>query len=346
MRPRLSIVVPVRDAAYGGGLVHRAQVCLNAILTPAAEYGLECEVIFVEWNPVDGAPRFRDLLFWPQTLGPAAVRFIEVPASVHEGVRDAHCRPFHSATARNVGVRRAAGEYILVTGADALPSDSLMEFLAHEPLLDRAFYRIDRRDLPEAVPAAVPVGQQLAFSNGQDITLHTFYGSIRESGNPTRLDRIRTRRRHHAVLKEYRKYEANPIYGGRKTPFSEDRPAFPPDGLHRNGAGDFFLMHRDRWHELRGYTELPTRGHTDSILCWTAASADLEQVILESPLQLFHQHHDRYGVADWPVTDWRPWYARYLECRQTGTPLIENESDWGLRDADLPEWTFADRQPE
>jgi hypothetical protein len=344
MTPSLSIIVPIRDASYGGALVHRAQVCVNAFLTLAHRHGTCCELIIVEWNPVADAPRFRDLLSWPESLGPATLRFIEVPASVHEQVPDAHLRPFHSATARNVGVRRARGRYILVTGADALPNEALIAFLAHERLLDHAFYRIDRRDLSEAIPVEWSLDRQLAFSERQDVVVNAYYGTISEPGNPSLLARRRIRRRHQAILHEYRRWEADPDYRGEVSGFGNDRLIIPADRLHRNASGDFFLMHRDQWHRLRGYTELPTRGHTDSILCWTAASAGLTQVILERPLRLFHQAHDRDGVSEWPVTDWRSWYARYLECRRAGTALIENAEDWGLRDEVLPEWTFGHQQ--
>ena len=340
-RPRLSIVVPVRDAAYGGALVDRAQVCLDAFLTLAREHGLLCELVVVEWNPVEDAPRFRDLLHWPESLGPATLRFIEVPATAHERQPEAHLRPFHSAAARNVGVRRAEGEFILVTGADALPNEELLAFLAHDKLFEHVFYRIDRRDLSEPVPVEWPLGRQLASAERQDVTVHTNYGSIHEPGDPSWRVRRRIRRRHEAILREYTRFEADPSHAMRKRAVGNDRLIFPADRLHRNAAGDFFLMHRDRWHQLRGYTELPTRGHTDSILCWTAASAGLAQVILQPPLRLFHQPHDREGVADWPVTDWRPWYERYLECRRTGTALIENTDAWGLHGETLPEWTFG-----
>lgn len=340
MTPSLSIVVPVRDASYGGALVDRAQVSVNAFLALAERHGTCCELVVVEWNPVADAPRFRELLSWPDSLGPATLRFIEVPASLHEQLPDARLRPFQSATARNVGVRRARGRHILVTGADALPNDALLAFLAREALLDDVFYRIDRRDLGQAIPAEWPLDRQLAFSERQDVVVNTYYGTIREPGNPSRLARLRTRRRHEAILREYRRWEADPEYWSGAT-FGKDRLVIPADGLHRNGAGDFFLMHRAQWHRLRGYTELPTRGHTDSILCWTAASAGLTQVILEPPLRLFHQAHDRDGVSEWPVTDWRPWYRRYRECRRAGTALVENADDWGLRDEVLPEWTFG-----
>jgi hypothetical protein len=341
MRPRLSVVVPVRDPAYGGGLLHRAQVFVNAFITFARRHALKCEIVFVEWNPVADAPRFRALLSLPKALGPVTVRFIDVPAVMHEQLPNAQQVPFMNTRARNVGVRRAHGDYILVTGADVVPNHSLMAFLANGLFSDRAFYRIDRRDLSHELPAAWPPAWQLAFCHCQDVTVHTYYGSIREHRKWHPIARRHARQRHEAVLEEYRRHLEQPTYLGPIDAFGEDRLIIPADGLHRNGAGEFFLMHRDRWHDLRGYTELSTRGHGDSLLCWTAASAGLEQIILSPPARLFHQPHDRAAASSWPATDWRQWYARYLECRRTGEALITNTDDWGMRDEALPEWTVS-----
>src|SRR5437763_1498359 len=102
MRPRLSVVVPVRDPAYGGGLLYRAQIFLTAFVTFARRYALHCELVVVEWNPVADAPRFRELLSWPKQLGPVTVRFIEVPAAIHQQLPNAQAMPFMNTRARNV----------------------------------------------------------------------------------------------------------------------------------------------------------------------------------------------------------------------------------------------------
>jgi len=335
----------MRDPAYGGGLLHRAQIFFNAFIALARRHALRCEIIVVEWNPVEGAPRFRELLSLPKSLGQVTVRFIDVPAAVHERLPNGRHVPFMNTRARNVGVRRARGTYILVTGGDVVPNGKLIHFLSHEPLSERAFYRIDRRDLSHDLPAGWSPVWQLALCRCQDVTVHTYYGSIREGRRWHPRARSDSWRRHQAVLQEYRRHLDHPTYVGRTDAFGEDRLIIPADGLHRNGSGEFFLMHRDRWHDVRGYTELATRGHGDSVLCWTAASAGLQQVILRPPARLFHQPHDRDAAGRWPATDWRPWYARYLECRRTGQAMIINGDDWGLRDETLPEWTVGGSPP-
>jgi hypothetical protein len=343
-QPRISIVVPMRDPDYGDGLLRRAEIFFRALITLARPRGLSCEIVVVEWNPVPDAPRFRDLLSWPKSLGNVTVRFVEVPAAVHEQLPSAGQIPFMNTRARNVGIRRARGSYILVTGADVVPNGALMDVLASGQLSDRAFYRIDRRDLTHDIPAGWPTSCQLALCSCQDVIVHAYYGSIRERWPWHPSARRRSRKRHDEILQEYQKHLNAPTYTGQPNAFGDDRLIIPADGLHRNASGEFFLMHRDRWHELRGYTELSTRGHGDSLMCWTAASGGLEQVILQPPARLFHQPHGRSAAGTWPATDWRPWYERYLECRRSGEALISNGDDWGLRDHALPEWTLRESE--
>jgi hypothetical protein len=186
---------------------------------------------------------------------------------------------------------------------------------------------------------------QLALCNCQDVTVHAYYGSVREQRRWYPPERTRIEQRHRALRALYQRHEANPEYSVPENTLAPDRLVVPADGLHRNGSGDFFLMHRDRWHELRGFTELPTRGHSDSLMCWTAASAGLRQQVLCPPARLFHQLHDREAVSGWPVTDWRQWYQRYVECRTTGTALITNTEDWGMRGETLPETVYPAATP-
>ena len=338
MRPRLSIVVPVRDPAYGGGLLHRAQIFLKTYLAQAQALGLNSEVVFVEWNPRAGVPRFRDALAIPP-LGDTVLRFIEVPESaVRSRVPHVDQVPFLNTWARNVGVRRAHGDFILVTGADVIFNGPLMRRLATHPLSERSFYRIDRSDLTRDIPGRWPVGLQLAYCSMQDLTVHTYYGAIREPRRWWPPQAADTRRRHARVLDAYERYKANPRHKIPQGELGDDRLIIPADGLHRNASGDFMLMHRERWHELRGYTELSTRGHGDSLCCWTASSGGVTQEIFGAPARLYHQPHGREESSTWPVTDWKPWYAKYLECRASGTALITNDETWGFAGETLPEW--------
>jgi hypothetical protein len=101
----------------------------------AGRHGLNSELIVVAWNPT--------ALRWPDETSRCRVRVIEVP------------RETPPAIAKNAGIRRARGEFILATDIGIVFSDELMEFLASRRLDPGRLYRIDRYDVEGDVPVGL-----------------------------------------------------------------------------------------------------------------------------------------------------------------------------------------------
>jgi hypothetical protein len=74
------------------------------------------------------------VLRWPADFGPCTVRFIEVPPEVHDRYRHAANLPLFQMIAKNAGIRRAQGRFILVTNADILFSEELAAFFGQRRL--------------------------------------------------------------------------------------------------------------------------------------------------------------------------------------------------------------------
>jgi len=135
------------------------------------------------------------------------------------------------------------------------------------------------------------------------------------------------------------------------SPFAKDmlHPAY----LHTNGSGDFTLLARQHWWDLRGYAQLPIWPmHVDSILCYSAHHAGIRQKVLREPMRIFHIEH-RSG-AGWTPEGERERAARIEakgvgvisnddlvkwidQMRRLNAPVILNREDWGLADLDLQE---------
>jgi hypothetical protein len=337
-RPTISFVFAVRDPEYGGGLLASTQRHLDALIELANRYRLRCEIVIVEWNPRQDRPRFRESLRWPDDLGHVCLRFIEVPVEIHRRLPNADRIPIFEYIAKNAGLRRARGQFLLATNPDLFYSPALMRWLARTPLDPERFYRIDRRDLSEEIPSDLSLSRQLRFCSRHVSRVHAFFGSYR-SGNADGSRRLRD---------EYDRCRQHPVDAARWTDTPDAQMMSPADGLHRNAAGDFFLMERGWWHRLHGYPELYTHAHIDAILCWIASSASVAQEILPSRCRLYHQAHHRTTHREFPQTDWRPWYERYEETLGQGrlrqsAPLIMNLPDWGLANEVLPEWQASPR---
>jgi hypothetical protein len=338
-RPGISIVFGVHNPSYAGDLLGRTQTFLGGLIELANRYRLPAEIVVVEWNPHPRYAPFRESLSWPDVLGDVELRFIEVPAEIHDRLPNAVHIPIFEYVAKNVGLRRARGQYLVATNPDLFYSAELVRFLAGSALAKGQFYRVDRSDLSAAIPEGGDIDAQLRFCRRHVWRVHAYFGSF----SPRRSALLapswkRVLEREYAALKAGRPIPDRPRDASEATLLS------PPDDLHRNAAGDFFLMERQHWFDLRGYPELYTHAHIDAIMCWIAASAGLRQAILPSRCRLYHQAHERSAHATFPVTDWRPWYERYLEAVRDMRRIVVNDEDWGLARERLREWMGGPRR--
>ena len=107
---------------------------------------------------------------------------------------------------------------------------------------------------------------------------------------------------------------------------------------YTNAAGDFFLMHRRSWWELRGYPELPSHSWIDGYLAYMAKAHGLCLKVFQGrAMHLCHQEHDRTATVTRPHTDTKIFYQRCRQMMRERRPLCLNSEDWGLGREELPE---------
>ena len=184
--PYLSVVVAARNDDHGGNLLGRMQIFVSGWIEQARRYRISSELIIVEWNPPAERPRLIEALRWPQDFGPCQVRIIEVPPELHAKYPHGDTLPLYQMIAKNAGVRRARGKFVLATNIDILFSNELAEYLATGRLERGRMYRIDRHDAMSEVPADVPVHQQLAWCETHLIRVNRREGSfgVKPDGRP------------------------------------------------------------------------------------------------------------------------------------------------------------------
>jgi len=157
-------------------MLRRLRVFCESLLEQATECGLAGELVIVEWNPPVG-PRLHEMLALTAKSDTFPIRFIEVPAAAHDAFRNADEIPLFQMIAKNVGIRRARGRFVLATNPDLLFSRELMAWLATSQLDPGVMYRIDRLDVEADVPAA-PLDQQLEWCRAHVLRRHTRRGSF------------------------------------------------------------------------------------------------------------------------------------------------------------------------
>jgi hypothetical protein len=337
-QPMLSIVVTARNDNHGGNLLQRMQLFLNGLLSQAKHYNLEAELILVEWNPPPDRLRLAKALAWPDTSGSCRVRLIEVSAQLHSQFQHSDKLPLFQMIAKNVGIRRANGRFILTTNIDILFSNELISFLASRQLRAGRMYRLDRYDVPADVPMDVPIDAQLAYCRQHVLRINGLRGTRNlQSGcyHPV-YPKLTWRKWFHEKRQEY-----------GLAPITER------SCLHTNGCGDFILMAREHWLALRGYPEFETYSlHLDSILCHAAHHGGAREHILTDPLRIYHIEHgvgsgwtpeghnklnqrlNKAGISQVTHEQFNAWA---IQMRRNKQPIIFNNDSWGLAHETLPE---------
>jgi hypothetical protein len=176
--PYISVVIAARNDNHGGNMLRRMQAFFDAWLGQSKRYGVSSEIVVVEWNPPQDRPRLIDAMEWPSDPHPCQVRFVEVPPETHRRFPHADAVPLHQMIAKNVGIRRARGEFVLATNLDIVFSAELMRFLEARRLQPRHFYRLDRHDVTSDLPERASVDELLAFCLSHRLRVFTSEGDF------------------------------------------------------------------------------------------------------------------------------------------------------------------------
>ncbi len=338
--PFLSIVVTSRNDNHGGNILDRMQLFVNGLLQQTSRYNLNAELIMVEWNPPPDRPRIAEVLKWPSTPGSCVVRIIEVPAEIHRRFDHSEKLPLFQMIAKNVGIRRAQGRFVLATNIDILFSDEMMRFLASDQLADGCLYRVDRYDVPSDIPDDVSIDEQLKYC-WQNV--------------------LRINRRNGTRVLGSSNFDLRRMVKSARSAFREMKRMITgePPPLHTNACGDFTLMAREHWLTVRGYPEFQMYSFwLDGLLCYAAHYAGAREKVLEDPMRIYHIEHSlgsgwtpgsggkllekRLVGAGIPQLSARQYAAWVMQMSREHQPIIFNQTDgWGLASEELLETVIS-----
>ncbi len=187
----LSVVATSRNDDHGGNLLQRMQHFVDGLAEQCRRHDLSAELILVEWNPPADRPSLAEALRWPEDTGPCAIRIITVPREVHATFAHSDRLPVFQMVAKNVGIRRARGRFVLATNIDILFSDAIIRFMRNN-LKPGHVYRVDRCDVPPDLPTGVPFEHVLAFCERETFRInrrrHTY---VKSDGNWIRQPPLR-----------------------------------------------------------------------------------------------------------------------------------------------------------
>jgi hypothetical protein len=145
--PVLSIVVTGRNDQYGGDFNERFFTALRFNCEQLTIRGIVFEVILVEWNPVPGKPYLSELLSREfATLPGGWLRRYVVAPQYHAALTQNPQLGYLEYLAKNVGIRRASGPFVLVTNTDVLLGRRVADALA-AALQAGTIFRAPRYDI-------------------------------------------------------------------------------------------------------------------------------------------------------------------------------------------------------
>jgi len=120
-----------------------------------------------------------------------------VPPAMHVRLAHAEKLPLFQMIAKNVGIRRARGRFVLATNIDILFSDNVICFM-RDRLRGGRLYRVDRGDVPPTIPVGTPFEQVLTFCASRMFRIHKRNRSLVKRHG--RWERIRPQERNRARI--------------------------------------------------------------------------------------------------------------------------------------------------
>ncbi len=334
----VSLVVAARNDDHGGNFLYRLQVFINILIPQLSKFHGAFELIIVEWNPPKDKVRLIDAIKWPKELFPNLnlVRIIEVPSEIHSQLPGAERMPMFEYIAKNVGIRRANGDFILATNPDLLLSKELIKFLASQKLTIGRFYRMDRYDFSGGVSIKAGVADALRFAKRNIHLVH-----VRHEPKRALKVRIGRLRRLYCII-------TGKWPGSHDTQKTKKRDEFPVfvlkydngeyGGVHTNASGDFLLTHAENWEKIKGFPEFTdSYTHLDSYGCHQLKALGLEQVCLVPPCMILHADHSREHEKFRPKLSLNRLLKDIRAIREGLLGPAINGDDWGLGSVDLHE---------
>jgi hypothetical protein len=144
-----------------------------------------------------------------------------------------------------------------------------------------------------------------------------------------------------------------------KEPIAPEGKPVPPatftQPLHTNACGDFTLLGRGHWLELRGYPEFDTFSmNLDSVFCLAAHFGGAPEEVLDDRMRIYHIEHgsgyspqgekELYARIRDKGIEWFS-YHEYLgwaeQMHRLDCTMVFNLEDWGLANEEFPERVFS-----
>lgn len=340
--PYISIVATSRNDIHGGDMIKRMKLFVNCLIKQARNFQFPIELIIVEWNPPQDCTPLYQVLPKPGRNDKLLLRYVTVPCHIHSRYKRANEIPLFQMIAKNVGIRRAKGQFVLCTNTDLLFSNQIFEVLAKKDLRKDTFYRANRFDVPNKIDPQLSLEQQLKWCN------ENWFKRI------GRDNRFKNGNLEHFGLNDkplVKKWIFDKfLYFAKSFWPSEKRQFYQIDTF---ACGDFTLMSKEAWIDIQGYVELDLYSiHIDSLALIAATSLGYRQRVFKAEACTYHMDHP-HGWESFTPIDKIKWleerpglgydllYEVALHILKQPAHLNLNSKNWGYADHEFEEIVFG-----
>ena len=300
--PYLSIVIVGRNDNFSKGFEKRAQNFLSVIENYTYEVPLaDFEIVFVDYaTPIEEKP-LSEVMKIENPLFREKVHFIKVPLKTHHMLTQKlnQTLSFYEYIAKNIGVRRANGTFILTTNPDDILPIDFFEMISRKDFTDGLLYRSMRWSCKEDTEEHMTVNdiEELLKSpwdvKHQDLSMRC----------PTNI---------------------------KKTVWFTDIQTLEKEAWSA-GAGDFLMLSKDMWDVIHGFNEYPGNANVDALFLGKLMSfvPGYVRTFIRSPI--IHQYHPRRNIYR-PAVQHHEQLMRKYACSASCPSLnvYEDNPDWGL----------------
>ena len=148
--PLITLVLTGRNDGYGGDFLARFFRTLRFNHRQLTARGISHEILFVEWAPPSDRPLIIEQIFDAlPDLDPGVCSWYVVDPQYHEALSLNPRLEYLEFIAKNVGVRRARGRFILTSNCDVCLGRHILDVFRRGALETGVLYRAPRHDLKQ-----------------------------------------------------------------------------------------------------------------------------------------------------------------------------------------------------
>jgi hypothetical protein len=352
-KPYVSVIFANRNDGYGSRQLERFKKFIEYYSFFTKDYPDIFEFLIVDWNPPADSLPLRNVVNWKNLK---QVRHFVVTSERHYQFAGNSKRKIYDYVARNVGLRRAKGEWSMIINQDIFLSPRIIEFIGKRLLDKKGFYRADRVDFNFDKTVDLPLDRFVDSLTKNASVLYRRQSSLWDPST-YKIDKVNQKDWPVSSLQpgESKKNNGFIIDGsGLRKLFIVDQitnklyfikaDPDPCSGsnerkstlylrykLHLNASGDFILAPTESFHKIHGCPEsLDFYLHTDSYIVINLMVSGLKQMIFSDGNFAFHADHERHNHSQNETLTWENHELMFSEICRKGVAKDFSGQEWGL----------------